>query len=58
MEKAKLEQKIKDSLVEGKLPCATAFQIAREFKISPREVGETCNQMGIKIRSCQLGCFP
>jgi hypothetical protein len=58
LDKAALERKIRDSLVEGKLPCATAFQIAREFKIAPREVGEACNQLGIKIRSCQLGCFP
>jgi len=58
LDKAELEQKIKDSLVEGKLPCATAFQIAIEFKIAPREVGEACNRLGIKIRSCQLGCFP
>jgi len=58
LDKAELEQKIKASLIEGKLPCATAFQIAGELKITPREVGEACNRLGIKIRSCQLGCFP
>jgi hypothetical protein len=53
-----IETKIKDSLVNGKLPCATAFQIAKEMKVSIKEIGETCNRQGIKIRSCQLGCFP
>ena len=55
---SELEKKIRDSLVEGKLPCAVAFRIAREFKVSPGEIGEICNRINIKIRSCQLGCFP
>jgi hypothetical protein len=55
---AEVEKKIKDSLVGGKLPCASAFQIAKEMKVSIKEVGETCNRQGIKIKSCQLGCFP
>ncbi len=53
-----LEKKIKSSLVEGKLPCAIAFKIAKELKVSPNEVGEAANQLSVKISSCQLGCFP
>ena len=53
-----LDVKIKASLVNGKLPCTVAFKIAEELKISTREVGETCNNLNIKISSCQLGCFP
>jgi hypothetical protein len=53
-----LDKKIQDSLVEGKLPCAVAFKIARELKVAPKEVGEACNRLKIKVRSCQLGCFP
>ncbi len=53
-----LEEKIKSSLVKGKLPCAVAFKIAKELKVSPREVGEAANKLAIKISSCQLGCFP
>lgn len=55
---AELEEKIKSSLVNGKLPCATAFKIARELKVSPRQVGEAANKLAIKICNCQLGCFP
>ncbi len=54
----KLDEKIKASLVDGKLPCAAAFRIAGEFKITPREVGEACNRLQIRVRACQLGCFP
>ncbi len=53
-----LEKKIKSSLVEGKLPCAIAFKIAKELKVSPNEVGEAANRLSVKISSCQLGCFP
>ena len=53
-----LEEKIKAYLVDGSLPCAVAFKIAKELKISPREVGETADKLSIKICACQLGCFP
>ena len=53
-----LEAKIKSSLVDGKLPCAVAFKIAKELKVSPGEVGQAANELSIKICSCQLGCFP
>ena len=53
-----LDEKIKASLVDGKLPCPVAFKIAKEMKVGPKEVGDACNRLKIKIRSCQLGCFP
>jgi hypothetical protein len=53
-----LDKKIQDSLVGGKLPCAVAFKIAKELKVAPKDVGEACNRLQIKVRSCQLGCFP
>ncbi len=55
---AELEEKVKSSLVDGSLSCAVALKIARELKVSPREVGETADKLGIKIGKCQLGCFP
>ncbi|MFH1647768.1 MAG: hypothetical protein ABID71_08820 [Chloroflexota bacterium] len=53
-----VEQKIRASLVNGKLPCAVAFKIAKEMKVSPREVGDAANRLKIKICNCRLGCFP
>jgi len=54
----KLEMKIKSSLVNGRLPCAVAFRIAKELKVSPRDVGNAANRLSVKISGCQLGCFP
>jgi hypothetical protein len=53
-----LESKITTSVVDGKLPCAVAFGIARELKVSLKEVGETADKLGILVSKCQLGCFP
>jgi hypothetical protein len=52
-----LEKKIQASLVDGKLPCSAAFKIAGEFKVSPKEIGEVCNRLNVKVCACQLGCF-
>ena len=53
-----LEEEMRTSLVNGRLPCAEAFRIAKKFRVAPREVGDTANRLGIKISNCQLGCFP
>lgn len=58
MDNKALEDEIKASLVNGKLPCAVAFTIARKLKVAPRDVGQAANELKIKIAGCQLGCFP
>jgi hypothetical protein len=42
---------------EKRLPCTEAFKIARDLEVSVAEVGRACNELGIKIIACQLGCF-
>jgi len=53
-----MEEEIRVSLVNGRLPCAQAFRIAKKFKVAPKDVGDTANRLSIKICTCQLGCFP
>jgi len=53
----KLESAIQDSLVEGTLPCAKAWEIARNFDIPKMSVSAACEQLKIKIKPCQLGAF-
>lgn len=55
---SKLEEKIMQSLVSGKLPCAVAFKIAEEMRVVPLSVKEAADELDIKISACQLGCFP
>ena len=53
----KIKEAIKDLAPKGKIPCVMAFKIAREHDCSVAEVGKLCDELKIKIISCQLGCF-
>ena len=55
--KQEIAVQIKGSLTEGRLPCTSAFKIARRLKVSPHQVGEVANELGVKISRCQLGLF-
>lgn len=48
---------IRDRLVEGKLPCKSAWDIADRFKVSKLTTSEACEALGIRIKGCQLGAF-
>jgi hypothetical protein len=48
---------VKARTADGKIPCAVAFDIAREAKVSPREVGLTIDKLETKLTKCQLGLF-
>ncbi|PKL19008.1 MAG: hypothetical protein CVV49_03165 [Spirochaetae bacterium HGW-Spirochaetae-5] len=52
-----LEDKIFDRIEDDKLPCAAAWNIAAELKITKLEVTSACEKLGIKINKCQLGAF-
>jgi hypothetical protein len=39
------------------LACTEAIKLSQEHDISLKEIGDTCNEHGIKIVACQLGCF-
>jgi hypothetical protein len=56
-----LMQIIEDTVIEiddtKKLPCVEAFEIAKKHDVPLKEIGDACNKVGIKIISCQLGCF-
>lgn len=50
---AELSKKARDN----KIPCAAAMKIANKLGITFKEVGSAANELGIKIKNCQLGCF-
>ncbi|MFC1921481.1 hypothetical protein ACFLYQ_07145 [Chloroflexota bacterium] len=53
-----LEEELKASLVNGKLPCPVAFKISEKHGVGRGVVGDLANKLGLKIANCQLGCFP
>ncbi|MFA5317631.1 MAG: hypothetical protein WC369_09450 [Dehalococcoidales bacterium] len=52
-----LTETIKASLADGLLPCATAFEISKKLKVPLVTVGNTADDMGIRVVDCQLGFF-
>jgi hypothetical protein len=57
MNENELKELIMRKQVDGKISCKAAFDIADEAGASRSEIGELLNEMRIKIRACQLGCF-
>jgi hypothetical protein len=58
MERDQVIEAIKKKVKEERIPCAVCFQIAEEYGIPKRELGELLNELGIKVIHCQLGLFP
>ena len=52
-----LKDAISDALIQGKLSCKSAWDIASQFKVHKMKVSGACEAMGIKIKHCQLGAF-
>jgi hypothetical protein len=51
------ERTIREALVNDRLPCKRAWEIAERLGIRKMKVSAACDAMGIKIRPCQLGAF-
>lgn len=56
-----MDQKIADAVrertKEGKLSCGAAFRIAEKLEVNPLRVGETADELGVRLHRCQLGLF-
>ena len=52
-----LEELIKRHQSNGKIACATAFQIVQDLNVAPTEVGQTIDLLETRIEKCQLGLF-
>jgi hypothetical protein len=52
-----LKNAIGDQLVQGRLSCRSAWDIASDLKIGKMKVSGACEAMDVKIKDCQLGAF-
>ena len=56
-----MNEELKKELVgkasDGKIPCSVARKIAEDLNIPYKYVGDAANDLGIRIKNCQLGCF-
>jgi hypothetical protein len=52
-----LKNAISEALVQGKLSCKSAWDIASRFEVHKMKVSGACEAMGVKIKPCQMGAF-
>jgi len=57
MEKPEVKEAIKLAAKDGRVTCHDARQLAERLGVDYREVGQACNELGVKIKVCELGCF-
>ena len=48
---------LRAALVDGRLPCRAAWDIAARYGMSRRAIADACETLQIKVRPCQLGAF-
>lgn len=57
METHLVKNLILEKVINKKISCRQAFEIAESTGWSKIKLGELLNEMEIKISACQLGCF-
>lgn len=55
--KEALQEAVRKAAKEGRLTCEKAHELGKELDVSLREIGAACNELNIRIKACQLGCF-
>jgi hypothetical protein len=54
---AELAARLRQALVNGRLPCSSAWEIASEFKLTRLDLANAAETLSIRISPCQLGFF-
>jgi len=52
-----LKDAVRKAAIEGGLSCEKAHELGKELEVPLQEIGAVCNELNIRIKSCQLGCF-
>lgn len=50
-------EEVQKASEDGRLSCAVAEELADKLGVSRTVIGQAANQLKIKIKQCQLGCF-
>ena len=53
----KILEAVRNAAVGGRLSCDKAHELGTKFDVPLQEIGRVCNELNIRIKDCQLGCF-
>lgn len=48
---------VREASREGRITCTAARKLAEELKVPYIVIGRAADELKIKIKSCELGCF-
>ncbi len=57
MDRDKVVDAIRRASEKNRLSCEKAHELSRLLEVPLKEIGQICNELNIRIASCQLGCF-
>jgi len=57
MDLEQVKEVVEQAATNGVLSCHEARALAEELGVEYSLVGQACNEAGIKVRACELGCF-
>jgi len=52
-----LKEAVMQASSDGRLTCEMAHELGGRLEVTLQEIGAVCNELNIKIKACQLGCF-
>jgi len=53
----KVLQALREKAVDNKISCTEARRLAAALGVPVGEIGRAANELKIKIKACELGCF-
>ncbi len=56
-ETSKIIELLREKAPGQKISCAEARKLAEDLGVQFQDVGQACDDAGIKIFACELGCF-
>jgi len=52
-----VREAVLNAATEGRITCPAARELADRLGVDKGVIGQACNQLRIKIKGCDLGCF-
>jgi hypothetical protein len=53
----KIREAVRNAAISGRLSCEMAHELGAKLDVPLQEIGSVCNELNIRIKDCQLGCF-
>jgi len=57
MDLKEVKEAVEQAAKNGVITCQEARALAERLGVEYSIVGRACNEVGVKVRACELGCF-